>query len=84
MPAPMEGLTAEELRAQVQQKAQAGATAARKQMQDRMQELGGNGVPLQRYNTVSWGSMTTEGLVVQLVRTAGRPVRARYDPAHAR
>ena len=66
-PAPAQGLTEEEQRAQASQKAQAGLAAMMKRMQETSTPPGG-------FNTESWGSITTEELAAQLVRFAEAPV----------
>src|ERR1017187_6273562 len=66
-PAPAQGLTEEEQRAQASQKAQAGLAAMMKRMQETSTLQGG-------FNTESWGSITTEELAAQLVRFAEAPV----------
>jgi uncharacterized protein (TIGR03435 family) len=66
-PVPVEGLTEEERRAQLQQKVLADMAATRKRRQE-------SGMPPGGYNTQSWSSITTEELAPQLVRFAKAPV----------
>jgi uncharacterized protein (TIGR03435 family) len=69
-PAPTQGLTEEEQRAQTKQQAQAGMAA----MMKRIQENRERGTPLGELSTASWDSITTEELASRLVPFAEAPV----------
>ena len=65
--APVEGLTDEEQKAQLQQKMQADMAATKERTHEQLAAVG-------PFNTVGWSSITTEELAAQLVRFAGAPV----------
>jgi uncharacterized protein (TIGR03435 family) len=69
-PAPAQGLTPEEQRANMQQQAK----ARMEEMQKRMQENRENGTPLMGFSRANFPSITTEELAVHLVRLAEGPV----------
>lgn len=67
-PVPGQGLTREDQRAQVEQKLQASMAAQRKRAQEILATCPGG------FETISWGSITTEDLAAQLVRLVEAPV----------
>jgi len=66
-PSPVEGLTDEERKAQLQQKMQAGMAAQKERRQEQLAAVGPS-------SNVGWSSITMEELAAQLVRFAGAPV----------
>ena len=65
--APVDGLTDQEQKAQLQQKMQADMAAQQKRMQEQRAAVG-------PFNNVGWSSITMEELSAQLVRFVGAPV----------